>query len=66
MFVDDGSWASKLHIKDKAQSTVLDLFAIVKVAMTKELSSIRTAVNLDAELPEVTKNKSPLFQVMDL
>ncbi|KAI7828110.1 hypothetical protein BC939DRAFT_67979 [Gamsiella multidivaricata] len=32
MFVDDGSWASKLHIKDKAQGTAQDFIAIIKVS----------------------------------
>jgi len=31
MFVDDGSWASRLALKDKAQATVQDLAGLVMV-----------------------------------
>ncbi|KAI1297412.1 hypothetical protein EDD11_007142 [Mortierella claussenii] len=53
MFVDDGSWASKLHIKDKAQATALDFVAIVK------------ATHLDSELSEPLIETAKQFSALD-
>lgn len=33
MYVDDGSWASRLALKDKAQVTVSDFVSIIKVCL---------------------------------
>ncbi|KAG0242982.1 hypothetical protein BGX31_011385 [Mortierella sp. GBA43] len=53
MFVDDGSWASKLQLKDKAQATASDFIAIIKTA------------NVDAELPEPLSETARQFSNMD-
>ncbi|KAG0358943.1 hypothetical protein BGZ54_010211 [Gamsiella multidivaricata] len=53
MFVDDGSWASKLHIKDKAQGTAQDFIAIIKAA------------NIDGELTETLSETARHFSVLE-
>ncbi|KAG0007779.1 hypothetical protein BGZ80_004238, partial [Entomortierella chlamydospora] len=40
MFVDDGSWASKLNLKDKAQGTAQEFFSIIKVSSVLQESDI--------------------------
>lgn len=34
MYVDDGAWASKLALKDRAQGTANHLVAVIKVRLT--------------------------------
>ncbi|KAG0248015.1 hypothetical protein BG011_000630 [Mortierella polycephala] len=53
MFVDDGAWASKLALKDKAQGTVNDFIAVIKAA------------SMDAELPETLTETARLFATLD-
>ncbi|KAF9131849.1 hypothetical protein BGW39_001237 [Mortierella sp. 14UC] len=54
MYVDDGAWASKLALRDRAQATANHLAAVIKAA------------NIDAELPEnVMKLSLVLGQVQD-
>ncbi|GJJ78353.1 hypothetical protein EMPS_10712 [Entomortierella parvispora] len=53
MFVDDGTWASRLALKDKAQSTVQDLAGLIKAA------------NVDAELPESLTETARQFATLD-
>lgn len=37
MYVDDGAWASKLALKDRAQGTANHLVAVIKVSLTSRL-----------------------------
>ncbi|KAF8934069.1 hypothetical protein BGZ58_005956 [Dissophora ornata] len=53
MFVDDGSWASKLGIKDKAQGTALDFIAMIKTAHD------------DSEISETLSETSKQFSALD-
>ncbi|KAF9920768.1 hypothetical protein FBU30_009294 [Linnemannia zychae] len=54
MYTDDGAWASKLALKDRAQGTASHLVSVIKAA------------NIDAELPEnVVKLSLLLRQVQD-
>ncbi|KAG0035198.1 hypothetical protein BGZ81_011242 [Podila clonocystis] len=53
MYVDDGSWASRLALKDKAQVTVSDFVSIIKTA------------NSDSELAEKTHDTARQFAMLD-
>ncbi|KAG0308690.1 hypothetical protein BGZ99_001083 [Dissophora globulifera] len=53
MYIDDGSWASKLAIRDKAQATVLDFIAAIKVARA------------DAELSESLSETGKQFATLE-
>lgn len=43
MYVDDGSWASRLALKDKAQVTVGDFVSIIKVCLFDRFAQILIA-----------------------
>ncbi|KAF9306303.1 hypothetical protein BGZ74_006657 [Mortierella antarctica] len=53
MYVDDGSWASRLALKDKAQVTVGDFVSIIKTA------------NNDSELAETPHDTARQFATLD-
>lgn len=53
MYVDDGAWASKLALKDRAQGTANHLVAVIK------------ATNIDAELPESLSETARQFSALD-
>ncbi|KAF9101893.1 hypothetical protein BGX27_011285 [Mortierella sp. AM989] len=53
MFVDDGSWASKLNLKDKAQGTAQDFISIIK------------ATHIDTELQETLTDTAKQFSTLD-
>ncbi|KAG0043670.1 hypothetical protein BGZ83_011140 [Gryganskiella cystojenkinii] len=77
MYVDDGTWASRLALKDKSQATVQDLTGLIKsyvyvvLSLTARLT-ISTyfhsmqAASADAELPESLTETARQFSTLDV
>ncbi|KAF9428471.1 hypothetical protein BGZ94_002262 [Podila epigama] len=70
MYVDDGTWASRLALKDKAQATVSDFVSLIKTASNDAeppetlLDTARQFATLDTTMKSTSQNMTKLTNIL--